>query len=107
MGYSLIVGSKLTVFALFYFVFEGNFPSTRPRGAYFWSSDLTEDFCVTRLGSLYLEGFNFGILGYAIEVWVVVSVVANTILNRFCERAVKYGYTARYPPITDFIRERD
>ena len=29
---SIIVGSKLTVFALFYFVFEGNFPSTSPRG---------------------------------------------------------------------------
>ena len=26
---SLIVGSKFTVFTLFYFVFEGNFPSTR------------------------------------------------------------------------------
>ena len=31
---SLIVGSEFTVFALFYFVFEGNFPSTSPRGAY-------------------------------------------------------------------------
>ena len=29
---SLIVGSKFTVFALFYFVFEGNFSSTSPRG---------------------------------------------------------------------------
>ena len=29
----LIVGRKLTVFALFYFVFEGNFPSTRSRGS--------------------------------------------------------------------------
>ena len=29
---SLIVGSKVTVFALFYFVPEGNFPSTSPRG---------------------------------------------------------------------------
>ena len=27
---SLIVRSKFTVFALFYFVFEGNFPSTNP-----------------------------------------------------------------------------
>ena len=27
---SLIVGSKFTVFALFYFVFEGNFPVTCP-----------------------------------------------------------------------------
>ena len=31
---SLIVGSKFTVFAWFYFVFEGNFPSTSPRRAY-------------------------------------------------------------------------
>ena len=31
---SLIVGSEFTVFALFYFVFEGNFPSTSPRRAY-------------------------------------------------------------------------
>ena len=29
---SLIAGSKFTVFALFYFVFKGNFPSTSPRG---------------------------------------------------------------------------
>ena len=27
---SLIVGSKLAIFALFYFVFVGNFPSTSP-----------------------------------------------------------------------------
>ena len=32
---SLVVGSKFTVFALFYFVFEGNFPSTSPRGLIF------------------------------------------------------------------------
>ena len=31
---SLIVRSKFTGFALFYFVFEGNFPSTSPGGAY-------------------------------------------------------------------------
>ena len=43
---SLIVGSKFTVFALFYFVFEGNFPSTSPRGAYIWRGDLTEGFLV-------------------------------------------------------------
>ena len=32
---SLVVGSKFTVFALFYFVFEGNFPSTNPGGLIF------------------------------------------------------------------------
>ena len=46
---SLIVGSKFAVFALFYFVFEGNFPSTSPRRG------------------LYLEGrFNGGFLRYPI-----------------------------------------
>ena len=29
---SRIVGGKFTVFASFYFVFEGNFPSTSPPG---------------------------------------------------------------------------
>ena len=51
---SLIVGSKFTVFALFYFVFEGlfegNFPSTSPQGG------------------IYLEGrFNQGF--FALLVW--------------------------------------
>ena len=31
---SLIFGSKFTILALFYFVFEGIFPSTSPPGAY-------------------------------------------------------------------------
>ena len=49
---SLIIGSKFTVFALFYFVFEGNFPSTSPRGAYIWRGDLTEGFLRYRLVSI-------------------------------------------------------
>ena len=51
---SLIVVSKFTVFALFYFdyfVFEGNFLGASPQGAHIWKV-----FCVTRLGGLYLEG---------------------------------------------------
>ena len=31
---SLIAGNKSTIFALFYHIFEGNFPSTSPQGAY-------------------------------------------------------------------------
>ena len=61
---SVIVGSKFTVFALLYFVFEGNFPSTSPRGAYIWRGDLTEGFFRYRFGGLYLEGLIFGILRY-------------------------------------------
>ena len=75
---SLIVGSKFTVFALFYFVFEGNFPSTSPRGAYIWRGDLTEGFCVTGLGGLYLEGLIFGILhNFFISILNELLVVAN------------------------------
>ena len=62
---SLIVGSKFTVFAVFYFVIEGNFPSTSSRGggggAYIWRGDVTT---VTALRGLYLEGLIFGILRY-------------------------------------------
>ena len=36
---SLIVGSKVTVFALFYFVSEGSFSSASPRGAYICRGD--------------------------------------------------------------------
>ena len=53
---SLIVGSKFTVFALFYFVFEGNFPSTSPRGAYIWRGDLTEGVLRYRFGGLIFDG---------------------------------------------------
>ena len=53
---SLIVGSKFTVFALFYFVFEGNFPCTSPQGAYIRRGV----FCITGLEGLYLEGLIHG-----------------------------------------------
>ena len=49
---NLIAGSKFTVFSLFYFVFEGNFPSTSPQGAYIRRGDLTEGFLRYRFGGL-------------------------------------------------------
>ena len=67
---SLIVGSKFIVFALFFFVFEGNLPSTSPRGAYIWRGDLTEGFFALPVWGayiwrgLYMEGLIFGILRY-------------------------------------------
>ena len=67
---SLIVGSKFTIFSLFYFVFEGNFPSTSPWGAYIWRGDLTEGFLRYPFGGayiwrgLYMEGLICGILRY-------------------------------------------
>ena len=65
---SLIAGSTFTIFALFYFVFEGNFPSTSPWGAYIWRGDLTEGFLRYRVWGayiwrgLYMEGLILGIL---------------------------------------------
>ena len=65
---SLIVGSKFTVFALFSFLFGGNFPSTQAPGgggASIWRGDLTDGFLRywlgagahnPGLGGLYLEG---------------------------------------------------
>ena len=41
---SLIVGRKFTVFALFYFVFEGNFQGQAPQGAYIRRGDVKEGF---------------------------------------------------------------
>ena len=67
---SLIVGSTLTVFALFYFVFEGNFPSTSPSGGLYLEGRLTEGFLRYEFGGLifwrglYMEGLIFGILRY-------------------------------------------
>ena len=48
-----IVGSKFTVLAFFYFVFQENFPSISPRGAYIWRG-------------LYMEVLIFGNLRYSI-----------------------------------------
>ena len=68
---SLMVGSKFTVLALFYFLFERNFPYTSPWGAYIWKGDLTEGFLRYQFGGLifggaytYIEGLIFGILQY-------------------------------------------
>ena len=56
-----LVASKFTVFALFYFVFEGNFPSTSPRGGLYFEGRFNGGvLCVTSLGGLYLEGLIHG-----------------------------------------------
>ena len=67
---SLIVESEFTVFALFYFVFEGNFPSTSPRGGLYLDGLFNGGFfALPDWGAyiwrgLYMEGLIFGILRY-------------------------------------------
>ena len=54
---SLLVGIKFIVFALFYFVFEGNFHVQAPRGLIIIGGVIQRRvFCVTSLGGLYLGG---------------------------------------------------
>ena len=67
---SLIVGSKFTVFALFYFVFEGNFPSTSPQGGLYLEGRFNRGFFALPVWRAYIrrgldmEGLIFGILRY-------------------------------------------
>ena len=56
---SFIVERKFTVFALFSFVFEGNFPISSPQGAYIWRGDLTEGFLHYQFGGLIFGGAYF------------------------------------------------
>ena len=84
---SLIVGSKITIFALFYLVFEGNFSlSTNPGGVYIWPwrGDLTKGFLRHRIGGVIFEGaytwrglFSefYGILGYILQ-----KILGGTII---------------------------
>ena len=52
---NFIVGSKSSIFTLFHFVFEGNFPSTSSRGTYIWRGDLADGF-----SHYWFEGLIFG-----------------------------------------------
>ena len=73
IGLALIVEKKFTVFALFYFVFKGNFQvqalegrfnggffALRVWGAYIWKG-------------LYMEGLIFGILRYLYCIYFSLS----------------------------------
>ena len=59
---SLIVESKFTVFALFYFLFEGISQDQPPGGGGLYLQGRFNGgfFCVTSLGGLYLEGLIHG-----------------------------------------------
>ena len=56
--FSKWIGLKVefTVFALFYFVFEGNIPSTSPQRAHICRGDLTVDFLRYPFGGLIFGG---------------------------------------------------
>ena len=53
---SLIDERKFTVFALFYFVFQGNFQVKAPGEACIWRGDLTKGFLRYEFGGLIFGG---------------------------------------------------
>ena len=52
IGLALTVGSKFIVFPLFYFVFEGNFPSTSPWGGSYLEGRFNGGFFALPVGGL-------------------------------------------------------
>ena len=87
---SLIVGRKFTVFALFYFVFEGNFQVQAPRGAYIWRGNLMEGFLRYEFGGLYLEVLIHG------GPYFRNSTVYSTLRKQSEEPALKIELTELY-----------
>ena len=72
---SLIVGGKSTVFALFYFVFEGNFQLQAPGGAYIWRGDLMEGFLRYEFRGLIFGGACFR--NFTVSVYRVIHSNEN------------------------------
>ena len=70
------MGRKFTIFALFYFVFEGKFQVQAPREAYIWRGDLTEGFLRYDIGGLIFGGayfWNFTVLVY----WSITLLLSH------------------------------
>ena len=75
---SPIVGKKITVFVLFYFVFEGTFPSTSHRGGLYLEGRYNG------LG-LYLKGLIFGILQYSVvEIFLLPHPAGGSYMRMPC-----------------------
>ena len=91
---SLIVGSKFTIFALFYFVFEGSFQEQAPGGLY-WEGRFNGGFFALRVWGayiwrgLYMEGLIFGILRYATNETHAFCAMDLDLVERSVFRSIK------------------
>ena len=88
---SLMVGSKFTVFAWFYFVFKGTFLSANSWGAYIilegrfnggFFALLVWRTCIWR--SLYMDGLIFGILRYGFHSGGVEVPIGWSLTLDYC-----------------------
>ena len=84
---SRVVGRKFTIFALFYFVFEGKFQVQAPQGAYIRRGDLTVGFLRYEFGGL-IFGRAYTLRGLFSEFYGIsstdskVSAILHSIINR-------------------------
>ena len=70
-----MVGRKFTIFALFYFVFEGKFQLQAPGGAYIRRGDLTEGFLCYDFEGLIFGGAYFQ--NFTVVSFYPVLIVTN------------------------------
>ena len=93
---SLIVESKFTVFALFYFVFEGDFPSTSPWGALNLEGRFNGGFFALPVWGayfwrgLYTEGRIFGILRY--NKFIFLFLIQSAFFYCFSQQSYHLYY---------------
>ena len=95
---SLIVGRKFTVFALFYFVFEGSFQVQDPRGGLYLEGLIFEILRYTRVrGGKYLQGKYKGVPGRVKFIF---------ILARKGIRAFHYSKEPVSATVGEYVRPR-
>ena len=90
---SLIVGGKFAVFALFYFVFKGNFPYYKPPGGLYLEGQCNGGFFALAVwGGIYLEGLIFGILRYEVqnlEFFLWTNRYSHSCMQNFIRQGYK------------------
>ena len=93
---SLIAGRKFTVFALFYFVFEGNFQVQSPGGLYL-EGRFNRGFFTLRFGGLIFGGAyfrNFTVFVYFETIKWILKLLTDILGEQGCMcyiTALKYS----------------
>ena len=101
---SLIVGRKFTIFALFYFVFEGNFQVQATGGLKFGGAIYQRVFALRVWiayiwKGLYLDGLIFGILQYGTKLKKLVNGKRISVRNIPTENGTTFSEFSFVPGI--------
>ena len=72
INWAIVVGRKFTIFALFYFVFEGKFQVQTPQGAFIQRGNLMEGFFRCDFGELIFGGA-YTWMGFNLEFYGIIS----------------------------------